>query len=549
MRLRLREPLQTHKCTFRSKIDGSVQYYALNPAQHKIGAQPALILSLHGASVEAIGQADAYAPKTWAHLVAPTNRRPYGFDWEDWGRLDAVEVLETAQKRLRTDPRKTYLTGHSMGGHGTWQIGATFPDRFAAIAPSAGWISFYSYGGGQRIAQPNPVEEILQRSAALSDTLAMSRNYLMESIYILHGSADDNVPVTEAQYMNKYLATYHPDFTYHEEQGAGHWWGSPCVDWNPLMELFTKRLLPLPTEVNHVEFTTLNPGVSASAHWLTIAQQTKPLAPSSADIALDRPARRFTGKTTNVALLALDVSTLNPGSPYTVVLDGQTVAGTAPSGDGRLWLERRGETWRTSGVPSSAVKNPARSGTFKLAFQHEFVFVYGTGGTAEENAWAFSKARFDAETFYYRGNGAMDVLPDTAFQPGRYRDRSVILYGNARTNRAWKSLLGDSPVQVESGKARLGEKTFTGEDLACLFLRPRRDSRTACVAVIGGTGLTGMRLTDRLPIFLSGAGFPDCLLVGADVLSVGSAGVRAAGFFGNDWKVETGDFVWKTSPP
>ena len=55
--------------------------------------------------------------------------------------MDALEVLNLAQADLRTDRRRTYLTGHSMGGHGTWIVGVTFPDRFAAIAPSAGWIS------------------------------------------------------------------------------------------------------------------------------------------------------------------------------------------------------------------------------------------------------------------------------------------------------------------------------------------------------------------------------------------------------------------------
>ena len=109
--------------------------------------KPGLVLTLHGAAVEAIGQAEAYAPKPGLHIVAPTNRRPYGFDWEDWGRLDALEVLDLAQRTLQTDPRRTYLTGHSMGGHGTWHLGVTFPDRFAAIAPSAGWISMMSYAG------------------------------------------------------------------------------------------------------------------------------------------------------------------------------------------------------------------------------------------------------------------------------------------------------------------------------------------------------------------------------------------------------------------
>ena len=110
-------------------------------------SKPALVLTLHGAGVAALGQVDAYASKAWAHLVAPTNRRRFGFDWEDWGRLDAVEVLEDAQSHLESDPRRVYLTGHSMGGHGVWHLGVTYPDRFAALAPSAGWVSFFSYTG------------------------------------------------------------------------------------------------------------------------------------------------------------------------------------------------------------------------------------------------------------------------------------------------------------------------------------------------------------------------------------------------------------------
>ena len=135
--------------------------------------RPGLVLTLHGAGVEAIGQADAYAPKPGLHIVAPTNRRPYGFDWEDWGRLDAIEVLELAQKVLGTDPRRTYLTGHSMGGHGTWHLGVTYPDRFAAIAPSAGWISMWSYAGARRAESPDPVEQLMARAGTPSDTLAL----------------------------------------------------------------------------------------------------------------------------------------------------------------------------------------------------------------------------------------------------------------------------------------------------------------------------------------------------------------------------------------
>jgi hypothetical protein len=65
------------------------------------------------------------------------------------------------------------------------------------------------------------------------------------------------------------------------------------------------------------------------------------------------------------------------------------------------------------------------------------------------------------------------------------------------------------------------------------------------VGVVGGTGLSGMRLTDRMPYFVSGVAYPDCIVVDAQSLTKGINGVRVAGFFGNNWRVPEGDFVWK----
>ena len=241
--LAVREASEKHTRTFVSEIDGSVQYFALTPpAGLPEGTRPALFLSLHGASVEARNQAYSYAPKDWGVVVAPTNRRPFGFDWEDWGRLDALEVWRIAEQLYDTDPRRTYLTGHSMGGHGTWQIGAHFGGRFAAIAPSAGWRDFWSYAGGGTFDEEDPIGRILTRAANASRTSLLERNYLHGGVYVLHGDADDNVPVREARAMRQQLAAFHPNFAYYERPGAGHWWGNQCMDWPPLFEfLKTQR--------------------------------------------------------------------------------------------------------------------------------------------------------------------------------------------------------------------------------------------------------------------------------------------------------------------
>ncbi len=53
IKLRVVESGQTRKVTFRSDLDGSVQYYALVPAKRKHDdPKPGLVLTLHGAGVE-----------------------------------------------------------------------------------------------------------------------------------------------------------------------------------------------------------------------------------------------------------------------------------------------------------------------------------------------------------------------------------------------------------------------------------------------------------------------------------------------------------------
>ncbi|HYE79127.1 MAG TPA: prolyl oligopeptidase family serine peptidase, partial [bacterium] len=507
-----------------------------------------LVLSLHGASVEAIGQADAYSPKSWAHIVCPTNRRPFGFDWEDWGRQDALEVLGAAQASLGTDPAKTYLTGHSMGGHGTWSVGSTHPDLFGAIAPSAGWISFWTYVG-EPLPEESNIDRLLRRAASPSDTLARGRNLGQVGVYVLHGDADDNVPVAEARAMREFLTGFHRNFTYHEEPGQGHWWdlsdepGADCVDWPPLFDFLARHRVPAPQEVRHVQFTTVSPAVASWCHWVRIEDQDEPLAPSTIDLRFDPGLGRFTGTTSNVARLQLDLGALGfqEGDFCTVNLDGQSVT-APPSAESHraLWLQKVAGTWAAIGAPSPGAKNPQRYGPFKQVFGRNTVLVYGTRGTPAENAWAYAKARYDAEQWYYRGNGAFDVMSDAEFADTRVDpDRNVILYGNESTNRAWDQVLrGDEPVGLAAGSATVGGTGLQNDALAALYIRPRKGSDMALVGVVGGTGIVGMRATERCPYFLAGVGYPDYILFGPSVLERGNAGVESAGFFGSDWTLE-----------
>lgn len=553
--LRVVDRPENRKETFISAIDGSVQYYAINPARGGASAEPpALFLTLHGASVEALNQSASYEPKAWGHVVAPTNRRPYGFNWEEWGRLDALEVLDLVKERYHVDESRVYLTGHSMGGHGVWHIGSLYPDRFAALGPSAGWISFWTYRfRGLDRADTSRVRRMIRRSTTPSETFRHVENYAQLGVYVLHGADDDNVPVTEARSMVERLAQFHADFVYHEEPHVGHWWdlsdepGVDCVDWAPMFDFFARHARPGRERIREIRFLTSNPGVSAQNNWLTIDAQARQLEMSSADVRLDPGLNRFVGTTDNVARLALDIDLLRATGPITVDLDGQKLEGIQrwPQ-QKRLWLERTDGTWAVGSEPKPELKGSRRYGTFKEAFRNRVIFVYGTKGSGVENAWAFDKARYDAEKLWYQGNGSIDVVADVDFDPLKEPDRSVILYGNETTNAAWRPLLAGSPVRVARGGVKVGGRAIRGADLCCIFVRPRAGSATASIGVVSGTGIVGMRLANRLPYLNPGINLPDCTLFNPDVLTKGDPGVLMTGFFGLNWSVEKGEMVWNT---
>jgi predicted peptidase len=93
----------------------------------------------------------------------------------------------------RIDPSRVYLTGLSMGGFGTWELGMRLPERFAAIVPIC--------GGGDT-----------HRAAALVGT----------PIYAVHGAADSVVPVSQSQVMIAALKNAGGDPHYAELEGVGH---------------------------------------------------------------------------------------------------------------------------------------------------------------------------------------------------------------------------------------------------------------------------------------------------------------------------------------
>lgn len=56
-----------------------------------------------------------------------------------WNIDILIALLNDVVAKYRVDTNRIYVTGLSMGGHGTWELAMRQPNRFAAIAPVCGW--------------------------------------------------------------------------------------------------------------------------------------------------------------------------------------------------------------------------------------------------------------------------------------------------------------------------------------------------------------------------------------------------------------------------
>jgi predicted peptidase len=122
----------------------------------------------------------------------------------------AIASLEAATKEFHGDKNRTYLTGLSMGGYGTWYLAGKYPGRFAAIAPICGGILVPDMARVQPPEDVTPYTEAAKKIGNKTPT------------WIFHGGDDPVVPVTESQRMNAAMNALGGEVHYTEYPGVGH---------------------------------------------------------------------------------------------------------------------------------------------------------------------------------------------------------------------------------------------------------------------------------------------------------------------------------------
>jgi len=125
----------------------------------------------------------------------------------------AVAALQQTMKEFKVDPNRVYLTGLSMGGHGTWYVAYRHPELFAAVVPICGWVREFARFRGSVPIVPGD-------SAAVMPNLV--QRLAKVPIWIFHGEVDQVVDVNGSREPFNAMKAASADVRYTELLGIDH---------------------------------------------------------------------------------------------------------------------------------------------------------------------------------------------------------------------------------------------------------------------------------------------------------------------------------------
>lgn len=412
---------------FLSTVDNTDQPYALyvppsyaaNPAA---GRRFPLVISLHGAlsnhrlNLRRVfgegnrpGESDAEATRVFPSLkqtdyfvASPYARGTMGY--RGVAEHDVLSVLAEMKRRFPIDEDRVYLTGLSMGGGGTLEIGLSRPDLWAAIAavcPAEPWFG---------------------------ETLAM--NAANMGVHLFHGDADPVVPVSISRSWASRLKQLGIEAAYREYPGVQHnAWDHAYAD-AAIFEWFSKFKRNRYPE--RVRFTAAEPRVR-KAYWVEIEARDRRKFPSID--ARFTSVNRIEAILENVAAWKFHLEghpKYDSTRPVEVTIGGRTLrfeAGWSPE-EGRM--------------------PPVRPNRMAEVLLRPHVYVYGTqdpGQTAELRRAAQEASAWTgmAGTLFY----APRVLADRELSPADRKGSNLVLFGTPRSNSLVAELGARAPLHLK----------------------------------------------------------------------------------------------------
>ena len=537
------------------QIDGRPQPYAVYVPDSYVpdGSFP-LVVSLHGLRSpimmnlrQVLGfDRDEEEPVEHAVRHFPTSIDensavfvcPYGYGdtlFRFMGEVDVLTVIDEATSVFRTDPRRTYLTGLSMGGNGSFDLSVHFSDRFAAVLSLAGSADMRRYTEFRR--HPS-----YQWELTLADeygAMAYAVNAANLPVFAVHGLQDRTHYSHSRLFIERlvelgYMAELEtPDLEHNV-------WRTTYADNGVLERLGSYQRPDFPGEVR----LTTPSYRYASSFWVQIdeLEQVHTFGTVDTEIRRHRGGRLVAVETSRVIGLSLslgDAPTRWREDPVTVEVDGVPVCTEGCWRTLHLRLDPTTGTWIESQRPTldAASKHRGLSGPIRDVWYGPMALIYGTRDPSQATFLRHLAHR--ERGLNRRSDVQLPVLADTDVTADLVASHHLILYGTSTSNQILADIEADLPIRVQENDVVIGDRLVEGEDLTAIFIHPNPLNPSRYVVVASGTSppaLDAVRWAPRyLPDFVV---YDGSLRVNMpDQRTFRGQPIVAGGFLGSDWSL------------
>jgi acetyl esterase/lipase len=470
-----------------SDIDGRIQPYALYvPDSYRPTAPVPLVVHMHGHGWYRPFQG-VPAPRIRDAIVLSPHGRG-SMDYMFVGEEDVLACIEEVKKDYRIDPDRVYLTGHSMGGTGCWSLATKYPDRFAAIGPSAANADSKAWRdvGAKHARDDGSYAWLRERLRESLDPVTCAPNLLHVPSFFLHGEKDKVVPVENSRSMARALREAGCPFVYRSGKNGGHSWRPKRLVSEQRNYLFDKSRKRRPERVRLVT-GYLKYG---RAYWLRVLAFDRWDAIGEVEAAVRGEALIDVETGPHVTALELDLARcpkVRTDRALAVVVNTEPVFTGLPPPDGRLMLARSEAGWEVSEGRSGLRKRPYLEGPVSDAYTRSFLMVIGTESRGAVDRWMLwqEAERFarDWERMYTK---RPRVTNDVDVTETDIAAHNLILYGGPGDNRVTARVADRLPVRVSGGAVEVGGRRYAGPGVATLFCYPNPLNPDRLVVVLAG---------------------------------------------------------------
>lgn len=461
---------------YRSKLDGSVQPYALHvpeswPQQHRQAMIWLLGRGEKRTELTFFSERESGKPQIMPKdtlIVMPYGRFCNATKFA--GEVDVFEVLEAAKAQYQLDANRIAIAGFSMGGGSTWHIASHYPHLWAVSSPGAGFAEtpIFTKALDPKKEQRPAWEQLMWRQF---DATGIAANFSLHPTIGYAGELDGQKEASDL--MEKAfvenglkLERFIGPQTAHKYHDATKGEITKRIE-----EQLAKGLNTYPAEARFSTYTLRY----STNFWVQIH-------------GMDRHWERADVQVRVVNHRDVHITTKNVSAFWahwlagwaamnSIVIDGQPLKfhSSGKEGTAAAVMKKDGR-WVYESMPAFTTlrKRPGLTGPVNDAFYEPFLFVRPTGKAlnAEVGAWAESELTAARNLWRDVYRGDVRIKSDKELTDADIADNNLVLWGDPSSNALLKRILAQLPLTWDAKALSFRGQTYDPKTHAPILIFP-----------------------------------------------------------------------------